>query len=425
MIVLSRSTRGMLEIVEAVWRGLAEDDGARMDVLRAESNLYLNLTKFAPDPMRALVHEYLRAQGWDRCRDCDHLQPPDEPRGTRTLADWWTEAPSELRDAIDRTTVGPEELGPFVTSLVARLSDIGSDTLTERFGEGARDRLVQLHELARFDIDDQQVRADTRRTFAANRLVRAWLPADEEAAHATLAEIRSSVAHVLRATPWKFALWRAVVRAAARRPHGRARDHGDREAQGWLSNQLRRVAHASHDMLGPESWMRSWPEEDDSSGRHPRDPSWRALYLSFHRTAFWHAVAEVLRELWRHHDRVERPRVGDAGPSPRWWTVRAVPEGLHDHVALFLGATDRWSNVLYPQRPPDLDRWPWELDQLTEAVLAAGSRFDLAGAWRRAERPGVLLKIPATLPWLPNIPRTASILERFGRVHPRHDGRAR
>ncbi|RJO65129.1 MAG: hypothetical protein C4523_16705 [Myxococcales bacterium] len=430
MIVLSRSPRGLLDLIEAAWHGLAGNNDARLDVPKAESNLYLNFAKITPPAMHDLVVEYLRAQGWNSCTTCNELRvPPNEPRQPQALADWWAgyeadKGAASLCDAVERSTVGPDELGPFVTTLVARLSDIGRDTLTQRFGEGARDRLVQLHELARFDIDDQQVRADTRRTFAVNQLVRAWLPPDGEVARTALADIRNSVAHVLRTAPWKFALWRAVVRAAARRPKGLDQDQADREARAWLLNQLRRVAHASPKVLGPESWMRFWPEEDHAHERHPRDPAWRALYLSFHRTAFWHALAEVLRKLWNHQDRINHPDPDDAGPSPRWWTVRAVPEGLHDHVAAFLGATDQWVDVLYPKGPPDLASWSWELDQLVEAVQASGQRFDLAGAWRRAKQPGEVLMVPATLPWLSEAPQTAAIFKQFDRVCPCH-GRAR
>jgi len=426
MVILSRSVRGVLDLLEAVWRGLADDDHARLDVLDAKSNLFLNFAKIGPPPVRDVVFAFLRDQGWEEsCDYCEQLLPPDTPKRPHAFGTWWDAHQTDdgfekLRVALARATVGPGELGPFVTSLVARLSEIGRDTLTDRFGEGARERLVRLHELARFDIDDQQVRADTRRTFAVNRLVRAWLPPDGERAGSALEDIRSSVAYVLGKTPWKFALWRAVVRAAARRPEHRDRDEADQEARTWLANQLRRIAHEPPEMAGPTSWLRTWPE-DDQAEDHGRDPMWRALYLSFHRTAFWHALAEVLRELWRHHDRVERPHPGDAGPPPRWWTVRAVPAGLHEHVARFLGATDQWVDVLYPQKHPDLSNWPWELEQLIEAVLASGPRFDLATAWRRSERPGDMLVVPATVQWLPRVPRTASLLARFGRVCPPRD----
>ena len=433
MYVLSRSTRGLLDLIEEVWCGLAGDNGTQLAVPKSKSNLYLNFTKLGPPAVRDVVNMFLCKQGWEKCKDCEQLLPPRESRTPQTLGDWWADNEANedfdrLRDAVERSAVGPKEVGPFVTALLARLSEIGMDTLTERFGEGARDRLVRLHELARFDIVDEQIRADTRRTFAVNRLVRAWLPPDM--ARTALSDIRISIAYVLHATPWKFALWRAVVRAAARRPIGQEHnDHKkkqDCEAKGWLSDQLQRIAYSpgTRDTLNPRSWMHTWPEEC-ANEKHHRDGSWQALYLSFHRTAFWHALADVLGEPWRHHDRIKHPHAGDSGPSPRWWTVRAVPEGRHDHVAKFFGALDQWVDVLYPQNVsvPDLTTLPWELDQLVAAVLASRPRGELADAWRRAERPGDVLMIPATLRCL-QMPRTVEILKRFGRIQPRY-GRAR
>ena len=430
MFVLSRSTLGLFELVDEVWKALADDTGARLSVRVSQSNLYFNLAKIQPQAVKNIVEEYLRSEGWNECDngdDCTQLVPSHGPDEGTTLGNRWAQGTikkiESLRDALERSSVGPKEVGPFVTSLVARMSEIGADTLNERFGEGARERLVRLHELARLDINDEQVRAETRRTFAANRLIRAWLPVETSEARNALMDIRDSIAYVLSATPWKFALWSAVVRAAARRPNRETNGGGntvrdDSDARDWLSSQLQRIAY-SGDEDGPRSWMHTWPEER-AIGEHERDGRWRQLYLSFHRTAFWHAYGEVLRELWQHHDRTTQPRAGDSGPSPRWWTVRAVPQDLHGHVAACLGALDQWVDVLYPRSKsdPDLAALPWELDQLVAGVLASRPRFDLAEAWRRSERPGEVLMIPETL-FLPHAARTTELLKRLGRVQPR------
>ena len=163
--------------------------------------------------------------------------------------------------------------------------------------------------------------------------------------------------------------------------------------------------------------MNMWPEEDVNEDH--RGPAWRGLYLSFHRTAFWHALAAALRSLWRHGDEATHPVAGYAGPAPDRWTVRAVPEGAHGHVRRRLGALDHWVDVLYPP-DRDLIMWRGELDQLTAAVLASASRHDLAVAWCRAEPPGDELKVPAGPLWS-GIPRTIRLLEWFRRVS-RHSG---
>lgn len=418
MYVLSRSLAGLLGLIDQVWRALADDQKTTLGSGKSDSNFHLNVEKFQPDPLADLVRRYLRDNGWKRCDDCGQLRPPAEAQKNQTLASWWHLSGPHLpkhKTAVQRTAVGPLEVGPFVTTLVARLSELGVDTLGERFGEGARDRLGRLHELARFDIGDQQVRPDTRRSFAANRLVRVWLPADQGAAETALSEIRESVAYVLQASPWKFSLWRPIVRAAALRPPEQASHQGDHLAKEWLAAQLGRIAHAP-EADDPRSWIKTWPEDDAHESRF-EDVSWRELYLSFHRTAFWLSLADVLRELWRHHDRTSHPHLGDPGPPPDWWTLRAVPEGGHKAVAEFLGSLDHWVAVLYStaQPQPPLKEWSWELDQIVAATLSSVPRSALADALLRAEPAGDQLVIPHEL-FSASAPHTLRVLTEAGRV---------
>ncbi len=424
MYLLSRSVNGLIGLIDDVWRALAGDESIALASERpSPSNLYLNLGKVQPQELKELVSEYLADHGWEECKMCRQRCRPSGSGGqnsARTLGAWWLSAANDRQTSqaasLRRTAVGPKEVGPFVTTLVARLSDLGTDTLAERFGEGARDRRERLHELARFDIDDRQVRPETRRAFAANRLVRVWLPTDRDAARAALSDIRESIAYVLRETPWKFSLWRSVVRAAALRP-GDWSGEDDGLALKWLSGRLRHIAHVDGDG-DSSSWMNTWPEEPSGDpGR--RDQLWKAQYLSFHRAAFWHSLGDVLRELWRHHDRVTRPPVGDAGPPPSWWTLRASPGGRHSSVAAFLGAVDSWTKTLYPSDdvPDRLRRWPWELDELVAAVLASATRFDVAKGLRRAERPDRTLMVPLA-PFGDRAPRTLKLLAEAGRVLP-------
>ena len=433
MVVLSRSSRGLMSLIEAVWRGVSDDADATLATCRSKSNLYLGFGKISPESVREVVRQYLRAEGWPECETlrCRELKRSSNLPNVVSLGEWWSEAAvaekkgEALRRAIDRSMVGPEEVGPFVTTLLTRLSDIAKDTLSERFGLGARSRLVQLHDLARLDIEDQQLRADTRRAFAVNRLVRAWLPGDHDEVAAALDEMRGSIAHVLQVTPWKHSVWRAVVRVAARRPpHEGASGSGEDDdvAAKWLSAQLRRIAHHTSEPADRTSWMHTWPEEGKVP--HERDPSWRSLYLSFHRTAFWQALADVLRTLWQHEYRKERSRAGKGGrPPPGWWTVRAMPDGDHRGVIRFLGGLDRWASALYPCDLPDLNRWSWEVDQLVSATIAACSASDVVEAWRRSGRPRKYLMVPKALS-CPERERTMQLLSDFGRVCPTR-GRAR
>ena len=421
MCVFSRSISGLLDLIDQVWRALSDSDEAQLAVPTSRSNLYLNFAKIGPSAVQDIVSRFLAHHGWDKCEDCEELRPPSTVPRAMGLAQWWesqegTGERDRLEKAVSRELIRAKEVGPFVTTLVARLSEMARDTLTERFGEGAKVRLVRLHELARLDIKDDQIRPDTRRAFAVNRLVRAWLPADAEGGRRALMEVRESIAQVLHNTPWKFAVWRAVVRAAARRPTKQDFDEANREADEWLIDQLRRVAYTP-DSADPQSWMFMWPEEigDKNDGR---DPSWRNLYLSFHRTAFWHALGDILLELWRHHNRTTYPYAGDPGPPPEWWTVRAIPRGMHKDVATFLGHIDRWVSALYLQPnalEPDLANWPWELDRVVVAMLASLPAAEAAESWRRTERPGEIAMIPE-IPFRNSAPDTVRVLAHAGRV---------
>ncbi len=435
MIVLSRSAHGLMETVDAVWRGLAGDGDAKLAIPESRSNLHLGVDKISPEPVRDAVLQYRRDHKWWECpaEGCKHLRRPETLRNPQSLGDWWEKRVAEkadeghalLRRNVDRAMVGPRDVGPFVTTLVTRMSDIARDTLSERFGEGARNRLIQLHDLARLDIDDLQVRADTRRAFAVNRLVRAWLPGDAVEVEVGVAGIRESIARVLRMTPWKYSVWRAVVQAAARRAPT-TKDHEAEEggAAKWLVEQLRRIAHHQSDNPSERtSWMHMWPEKGASMG-HDRDPVWRQLYLSFHRASFWQALASVLRSLWQHEFRMRRSRAGKgAPPPPHWWTVRAVPEGHHAGVIGSLGALDRWVEVLYPGGSfPEPTGWTWELDQFVAAVLASRPALEVAEAWRRSERPGMRLMVPESmLSGSEVLQRTMGILSDCRRVSASRD----
>ena len=458
LTLLVRSKSGLFKLIDEVSRAIS---GSAIH-LPAESNLYFNLSKANPEPIRNAVHCYLLDCGWTECNPkekqcrvdcndgagCGELVPTDRDRNdeSRTvtgLHDWWktqrhkrlSSRTRGLEESLERAALRAHDVGPFVTFLVERMSKMGRDTLADRFGEGASERLERLHDLAQLDIEDDQVRPDTRRVFAANRLVRVWLPGDCEETKQAIADIRDSVGTVLAKTPWKPSLWRSVVRAAARRPTGPGTcdDSGeDRAARQWLKAQLSRIACEGSEGASPDSWIRAWPEEC-LNRLHPRendDMAWRQLYLSYHRAIFWQELAAAIRLLLQHHHRQEHPLPGDPGP-PSWrWSVRAAREGRHRQVAEFLSALDLWVAALYPKdisesdNPAGLVERPWELDRLVQAVLAASSRTSIAESARQCARPSEdSLTVPQPL-LLRGATRTLALLERCKRIQ-RRGGSAR
>ena len=428
MYVLSRSALGVLSLIEAVHGALSGTNAMSLAVPNEISNVCPNFSKIKPEATRDVVGQYLLENGWSTCgiEECGQPLPVVGRRSaTPAISEWWLEVSGREefgghREAVERTAIGKGDVGPFVTSLVERLSEMGTETLRQRFGEGARAHLARLHELARFDIDDEQVREDTRRTFSVNRLVRAWLPTEGPGRDEVkeIADIRETVGFVLDRTPWRFRLWRAVVRAAARRPLGKgnAATELSTEAREWISNQLRRIASID-DNVDAAAWTNAWPEEDVGKGHGAeRDGRWRPLYLSFLRAAFWHALADVVRELGRHASRFDEEKDEASAPSPSLWTVRAVDEGGHAEVARSLSTVDEWVDILYPTgHALALRQSPWELDAFSDAMLAIHTTSELAQAWRSVAGPGSALRVPTTAR-MATMPKATALLANSGRL---------
>ena len=426
MYVLSRSSGGLLSLIEAVHGALSGVGVSSLATPNEVSNICINFKKLKPDAAQKVIGKFLVEHGWEDCPKCGQPLPPhSQVHATAEVSDWWAANSSSdeftsHRESLERAAIEKGDVGPFVTSLVELLSDMGTDTLRQRFGEGARDHLARLHELARFDIEDEQVRPDTRRAFSVNRLVRAWLPTAREAGeqHRGLRRIRETIGYVLDRTPWKFAIWRAVVRGAARRPLDDSEHEGstDQAASEWLANQLRRIACVG-DQRDSAAWLNAWPETDTDDGHEDERPDgWQELYLSFVRAAFWRALAQVLRELERHAARLRNEEADPWVPPPILWTTRAVAEGAHAQVAASLGRIDQWVDVLYPAATAeDIAAWPWELDEFVGAILAVHSTVELAEAWRSTTGPGSVLRVPATTR-LREMPRAVELLSRFRRL---------
>ena len=424
MYVMSRSQDGLWSLVEIVHGALSGAGAVPLARPNRGSNICINFKKIRPDAVQEVIRSYLLDNGWRQCADETCRQPlPPHPSGhaPESILNWVAKLSNgelaRYRESLLRTAIARGGVGPFVTGLVERLSDMGTDTLRQRFGDGARDHLARLHELARFDISDEQVRPDTRRTFSVNRLVRAWLPKAREVGeeHRELRRIRDTVGFVLDRTPWKFTIWRAVVRAAARRGLSEPKPNWE-EASEWLANQLRRIACVT-DSTDSAAWLNAWPEVDADDGHaNERAERWSELYLSFLRAAFWRALAQAIRELRRHAARMADEERDAWVPAPALWATRAVADGEHAQVAASLDRIERWVDVLYPaQDGTDMTAWPWELDEFVGAILATHSTKDLADAWRRAAGPGAILVVPETAR-LEGMPKARSILARSGRL---------
>ena len=120
MYVLSRSRRGLFDLIEAVWRGLAGSERARLASPESDSNLYLNMTKVRPDAVKKILRTFLKDQKWNKsCKieECKDLEP-DGNHDPQPFGEWWTLRKGErdpkdggefarLQETLDRSSNWP------------------------------------------------------------------------------------------------------------------------------------------------------------------------------------------------------------------------------------------------------------------------------------------------------------------------------
>jgi len=392
MRVMATSPETLFKGIDTLWQAIccigSKECGdvylSRPDQLNA-SNLRINLAKLGPEPVRQIVEEYLLAEGWQENPKTSQLSLPEVNRQDSTvklsspqsLSTWWKKRKCSAHiDALDRKALTEGYLNAFVTHLVERMSELGSESLDERFGAQARQRLTDLHQLVRFEIDDKQVRADTRLAFGTGKLVRAWLPEhDVDEDRLLIREIRESVSLALHQAPWKTSLWRAVLRAAVRRPCGGEgeSEKDEKTAERWLRSQLELIQHPlrveKRTQGHGNAWWSLWPEEGPAIAGDT-EAKRKHQALSAHRAAFWYALRDTLTEIDRaieatqsmHDEQIE---VGKREWSSRNWTFRALPQESLVSTRSWLARLDVWCALLYPSEELSLHRASFDQVKLT------------------------------------------------------------
>jgi hypothetical protein len=276
--------------------------------------------------------------------------------------------------------IGEDNKAEFVTNVVQRMSILSQETILERHGINSFERLAQLHELARWDIQDVEVRKDTRLAFSVNKLVRAWFPNDrpKESLHAA-EEIRRTVRKAILEAPWKYSLWRSAIKAALRvNPEtGKPIDSG----LAWLERQLSQISIGG-------SWSKEWPQEDcpkeplrtafqeqtEYDLAHSMWQAWhdrevqgglREMRLSFLRANFWRSYAQIVYQL-----SIARARVSESKdlPSKAWYTSVIGHEGIEATLHALLD-TERWGAILYGSTS-HIVLPPWEDEAVKIAITA-------------------------------------------------------
>ncbi len=181
MILMASEPELLLDGIDQIWENLCQPPLARRAGLRETflsgpvdseetTNLRVNWAKVEPASVSKLLESYLEGQGWEKCDGCARFCLPQNQGERGRLLEWFQGKEPEEKEkflkTLRRDAIRPDRLEPFVTFLVERLSGLGRDSLLDRFGQSAAQRLTQLHEMVRLDIADQQVREDTRLSFA-------------------------------------------------------------------------------------------------------------------------------------------------------------------------------------------------------------------------------------------------------------------
>lgn len=401
MTLIAPTIEALLTGIEKIWKGI---NWGEQNLTLAHglgiSNLTMNWAKVGPTPMTNIIQDYLKDNGWNNCKSCGQLHQYNnttKKTDSVTLSSWWdSREPSQKKlshDDVKIIELNRNNLGPFVTYLVERMSALGNERFDERFGHKSEERLNALHELIRFDLDDIQVRTDTRMSYAANRLTSAWLPNQNQTVQQRhIYELRESVAYALLNHPWKASLWRAAIRVSLRRPFnvlGKDQLYIEtyrRQARSWLESILERIAIADSPKFKSTPWIDKWPEKErESPCDQPIDPDWKVLYLSYLRTTFWHSLAETITSLRTAYESTVQPSSGEnPGINSQHWLFRAMPESFYKDEVTWISNLDVWAKKLYPKDATIFPLPIWEINSIAKALLATSDRSEVRNA---AEKP--------------------------------------
>lgn len=271
-----------------------------------------------------------------------------------------------------------EHRSEFVTDVVQHMSMLAHESIVDRYSQRAFQRINQLQDLARWDIQDLEVRPDTRLSFSVTKLTRARIPdSDPSETQKAIEEIRRTVRMAIRQAPWKYSLWRSAIRAALRAEPG---ENAFSPGMDWLEKMLQLIAVGG-------TWEQEWPYTDSptepSREDYPsedkykeardewlewksrEDSGLRSARLSFLRATFWRYLSECILQLNRAKKRIIR---NEGLPTGAWYAAildrQTIQEGLNE-----LLNTDRWVATLYGEfLPPSLP--PWELESIKIALAA-------------------------------------------------------
>jgi hypothetical protein len=260
------------------------------------------------------------------------------------------------------------------------MSELGTEDELDALPERAKDRINRLAEMVYLEPKADAVPRATQVVFAANQLVRGWLSEESPAQdRRELQEIRQVVATALRSAPEKPRLWRAVIRAALRRPTGlRSYDDltaDDAGATYWLINLARH--------FGPDS-DGTWHSEELAE----KPCSIWPYFTSYHRNEVWRTLAATSQEL--HAALAHLKGEVESFPSSRSWLFRAGDETDLENAPRWLeSAALKLATLWYGSGMESDAPHSWEIDSLALCALSFTPRLTCAASkdFGRSEDP--------------------------------------
>jgi hypothetical protein len=267
-----------------------------------------------------------------------------------------------------------EDQGEFVTHLVEHMSAMGEFRLGRHFGQSADAHIHRLHELARWNIGDREVRQDTRLAFAANRLATARIPetavGSAQAYQRSLEEIRHSIVYAIQQAPEKFGLWRSVVRASLH-PDSRGGSTFN-SGRKWLQKVIKRIrwtaesepSAESSGSRGPDqdAWSRTWPKQ--GSTQNPRVVRYQTDFIRAH---FWKVISETICAL-----KTAKRQHKNGAWVVEAWHYRVIPACAYGKALKAISNIESLTAELYPENLEDCTGLKgWERAAIRQAVLHA------------------------------------------------------
>lgn len=412
-IVLMAPTQGRLAaLLDVVFSWLHEENGKK--------NLDLNPVKTRPAGLKKLLEGTCAAIATSKVN-------ARRPEPKRWLGSFAVLTPA---GALDETVVGArlkasglesvgahdaDNLGEFVTTVVEQLSELGRPTLHDLFGHETGRRLVTLHRLIRLDLNDGEVRTDTRMAFSARRIATAPEPVGHEThggcteqgaekVPPSLAEIGFSIRMALLKAPSKFALWDAVFLYSARVAALRC------VPAEWIAEMAGLVRQGGD--FETTAWNRLTPSGDCVETKQDF-PKQRFLATTFHRANLLHSFASVVRSL-DHAAYRDDVVLRDEWLPTHWAYPLMTRSQAKVAVERLLGLREDLLRNLYGTSQPS-DLTPWELEAKRDLDLASLSP---AEAWNHRHH--------TPLNWLwrrcrPNRVQMAGVLRSASYIDPYFD----